>query len=95
MAKVSLNSRKLLTTSRPLCLVALTCVCVAVFGVGGSAPLCEACSNDIHQTTTDSAEMIHQVQANRQLLKEQVKKAMDDFKQLLYASSHTVPLVLS
>ena len=23
----------------------------AVFGVGGSAPLCEACSNDIHQTT--------------------------------------------
>ena len=45
--------RKLLTTSCPLCLVALTCVyvCVAVFGVGGSAPLCEACSNDIHQTT--------------------------------------------
>ena len=27
--------------------------------------------------------MIHQVQANHQLLKEQVKKAMDDFKQLL------------
>ena len=43
--------RKLLTTSCPLCLVALTCVCVAVFDVGGSAPLCEACSNDIHQTT--------------------------------------------
>ena len=28
-------------------------------------------------------EMIHEVQANRQLLKEQVKKALDDFKQLL------------
>ena len=27
--------------------------------------------------------MIHQVQANCQLLKEHVKKAMDDFKQLL------------
>ena len=24
----------------------------AVFGVGGSAPLCEACSSDIHQTTS-------------------------------------------
>jgi NAD(P)H-hydrate repair Nnr-like enzyme with NAD(P)H-hydrate epimerase domain len=53
--------RKLFTTSYPLCLVSLTgwefcAVCVltvdAVFGVGGSAPLCEACSNDIHQTTS-------------------------------------------
>ena len=40
-------------------------------------------------------EMIHEVQANRQLLKEQVKKALDDFKQLLdtrqAVSIHTVP----
>ena len=39
--------------------------------------------------------MIHEVQANRQLLKEQVKKALDDFKQLLdtrqAVSIHTVP----
>ena len=39
-------------------------------------------------------EMIHQVQANRQLLKEQVEKALDDFKQLLdtrqAVSIHTV-----
>ena len=40
-------------------------------------------------------EMIHEVQANCQLLKEQVKKALDDFKQLLdtrqAVSIHTVP----
>ena len=38
--------------------------------------------------------MIHQVQANRQLLKEQVEKALDDFKKLLdtrqAVSIHTV-----
>ena len=44
-------------------------------------------------------EMIHEVQANRQLLKEQVKKALDDFKQLLdtrqAVSIHTVPVYTS
>ena len=43
--------------------------------------------------------MIHQVQANRQLLKEQVKKVMDDFKQLLdtrqAVSIHAVPVFVS
>ena len=38
--------------------------------------------------------MIHQVQASRQLLKEQVEKGLDDFKQLLdtrqAVSIHTV-----
>ena len=44
-------------------------------------------------------EMIHEVQAYRQLLKEQVKKALDDFKQLLdtrqAVSIHTVPVYTS
>ena len=46
-----------------------------------------------------SCEMIHEVQANRQLLKEQVKKALDDFKQLLdtrqAVSIHTIPVHVS
>ena len=57
---------KLFTTSYPLCLLPLSrahggcwefcAVCMvavdAVFGVGDSATLCEACSNDVHQTTS-------------------------------------------
>ena len=60
-----------------------------------SLSLCSGCLASVRSCE----EMIHQVQAKRKLLKEQVKKAMDDFKQLLdtrqAVSTHTVPLVLS
>ena len=60
-----------------------------------SLSLCSGCLASVRSCE----EMIHQVQAKRKLLKEQVKKAMDDFKQLLdtrqAVSTHTVLVVLS
>ena len=60
-----------------------------------SLSLCSGCLASV----SSCEEMIHQVQANHQLLKEQVKMAMDDFKQLLdtrqAVSTHTAPVVLS
>ena len=55
--------------------------------------------SELFASVRSCEDMIHQVQANRQLLKEQVKKAIDDFKQLLdtrqAVSIHAVPVFVS